>query len=74
MNTRALQTAINKAGGQAPLAALIGTRQSQIWYWLTQSKKGVPAEFVLKIEEQTGVSRHDLRPDIFGAAKQRASA
>ena len=26
----------------------------------------VPAEHVLKVEELTGVSRHDMRPDIFG--------
>lgn len=30
-----------------------------------QSSKRVPAEYVLKIEAATGVSRHDLRPDIY---------
>jgi len=26
----------------------------------------VPANHVLRVEELTGVSRHDMRPDIFG--------
>lgn len=74
MSKRALEKACEKAGGQAPLAALIGTTQSQIWYWLNRAKDGVSAEFVIPIEEKTGISRHELRPDIFGASKQRASA
>ncbi|WP_407146294.1 YdaS family helix-turn-helix protein [Bradyrhizobium sp. ORS 86] len=41
----ALKLACERAGGQAPLAGRIGTTQSQVWYWLTKSKKGVPAEF-----------------------------
>jgi DNA-binding transcriptional regulator YdaS (Cro superfamily) len=47
------------------LADRIGTTQSQVWYWLTRSKKGVPAEFVLSIEKETGVSRAELRPDLW---------
>ncbi len=61
----ALRRACEIAGGQKPLADLIGTTQSQIWYWLEKSKKGVPAEFCLLIEQKTGVSRHELRSDIF---------
>jgi DNA-binding transcriptional regulator YdaS (Cro superfamily) len=49
------------------LADRIGTTQSQVWYWLTRSKRGVPAEFASKIEEATGVPRSDLRPDIWPA-------
>ena len=30
-----------------------------------QNSKRVPAEYVLRIEAATGVSRHDLRPDIY---------
>lgn len=36
----------------------------------------VPAEHVLKVEELTGVSRHDMRPDVFGPhprPRQRAA-
>lgn len=28
----------------------------------------VPAEFVLTVEGMSGISRHDLRPDVFGVA------
>lgn len=55
------------AGGQKPLADRIGTTQSQVWYWLTRSKRGVPAEFVLPIEQATGVPRSELRPDLWPA-------
>jgi len=59
------EQAIHKAGGQVALAEAIGTSQQLVSYWL---KKKVPAEWVVKIEEQTGITRHQLRPDIFGAA------
>lgn len=65
MSTDALKRACELAGGQKPLADRIGTTQSQVWYWLTRSKKGVPAEFVLSIEKETGVSRTELRPDLW---------
>lgn len=66
-STEALKRACDAAGGQKPLADLIGTTQSQVWYWLTRSKRGVPAEFVLPIERETGVSRSELRPDLWPA-------
>jgi DNA-binding transcriptional regulator YdaS (Cro superfamily) len=65
IRTDALKLACERAGGQSRLASLIGTTQGQVWYWLTKSKRGVPAEFVLPIERETGVSRSDLRPDLF---------
>ena len=65
MSSDALKRACEVAGGQKPLADLIGTTQSQVWYWLSRSKKGVPAEFVLSIEKETGVSRTELRPDLW---------
>lgn len=74
MSNEALKRACELAGGQKPLAALIGTTQSQVWYWLARSKKGVPAEFVLPIERATGVSRSDLRPDLYPAAVEEARA
>ena len=60
-----LETAIEKAGGQAALGRAIAVPQPLVWYWLHQAKH-VPAEHCAAIEEATGVSRHDLRPDIFG--------
>lgn len=72
MNTEALSRAIDLAGGQKPLATRIGTTQSQVWYWLNRSKKGVPAEFAERVEEVTGIPRHQLRPDIFPAPEVAA--
>ncbi len=64
----ALQRAIDAAGSQAALSERIGASQQLISYWLKKATRGVPAEYVLVIEGATGVSRHDLRPDIYGAA------
>lgn len=60
-----LKRAIEAAGGQNRLAKRINVTQSQVWYWLARSKKGVPAEHVLDIERETGISRSELRPDIW---------
>lgn len=65
METSALEKAVEVAGGQKALADCIGTTQSQVWYWLERAKRGVPGEFALKIESATGISRHDLRPDLY---------
>lgn len=69
-----LQRAIESAGSQAALSDKIGASQQLISYWLTKSAKGVPAEYVLPIETATGVSRHELRPDIYGPAAHEAAA
>lgn len=73
MANEPLKRACEAAGGQKPLADKIGTSQSQVWYWLEKSKKGVSPEYVLKIEEVTGVSRHELRPDIYPVAAGAAA-
>jgi len=60
----ALQRAVERAGTQARMADLCGVSQTAVWKWL-QSSKRLPAEHVLRVELATGVSRHDLRPDIY---------
>lgn len=60
----ALRAAVEKAGGQSQFARELGTHQPTVWRWLNQSKQ-LPAEFVLTAERLYGVSRHDLRPDIY---------
>lgn len=65
MSTKnALKKAIKIAGGQSALARLIGVQQEHVWYWLHKSGKVSPIQ-VIPIEKATGVSRHDLRPDIY---------
>jgi len=60
----ALKNAIAIAGSQSALARILGTRQSTVSAWLLRGTP-LPAERVLPIEEATGVSRHDLRPDLY---------
>jgi hypothetical protein len=38
--------------------------QPTIWRWLNQSKQ-IPHDHVLQAEKLTGVSRHDLRSDLY---------
>ncbi|MGU3403391.1 YdaS family helix-turn-helix protein [Methylobacterium brachiatum] len=80
-NQRAFARAIAAAKGQAPLARAIGTSQSNVWEWLNRSPRGVPAEWVLRVEAATEVPRHILRPDLYpppsiaaSVEAQRASA
>ena len=60
----ALIDAIAEAGGQNATARLLGVSQPTVHLWL-RDRKPLPAEHVLKIEAATGVSRHDLRPDLY---------
>jgi DNA-binding transcriptional regulator YdaS (Cro superfamily) len=56
----ALKRAIDVAGGQAELARLIGITAQAISQW-----DEVPPLRVLAVERISGVSRHDLRPDLY---------
>lgn len=47
------------------MARLIGISQPSVWKWV-QAGKHLPAEHVRKVEQSTGISKHLLRPDIFG--------
>lgn len=41
-------------------------KQAHIWSWLNRDKGVVPpAEYVIPIELAVGLSRHELRPDIY---------
>ncbi|MAO79608.1 MAG: cytoplasmic chaperone TorD [Nocardioides sp.] len=63
----ALQLALDKAGSQVRLAEICGVSQPTVWGWLKTKKPRLPAEYVLKVEAALGVSRHELRPDIYPA-------
>lgn len=60
----ALKQSVEIAGSQSAYARLCGVSQTAVWKWL-QSGKRLPAEHVLNVENETGVSRHLLRPDIY---------
>lgn len=65
-----LQRAVEIAGGQTALAALLGPpiKQAHVWWWLEKMDGRVPPQHCAAIERATEgkVTRHDLRPDIFG--------
>lgn len=73
-----LKKAVELAGGQVKLASGIRdwhfkngrnvkVRQQHVWKWLNDAKTPMPpAEHCRAIEDITGISRYDLRPDIFG--------
>lgn len=64
VSKKAILRACEAAGGQTALARALGLRsQGSVSTWLRQGR--VPGERVLAIEELTGVSRHDLRPDLY---------
>ena len=56
-----LALAIEKAGGTGALASALGITSQAISQW-----NKVPAERCLAVEKLTGVSRFQLRPDIYG--------
>lgn len=64
----ALKGSVDIVGSQSAFARLCGVSQTAVWKWL-QSGKRLPAEHVLTVEAETGVSRHLLRPDIYPLAE-----
>jgi DNA-binding transcriptional regulator YdaS (Cro superfamily) len=56
-------------GRLTQLAAALGIYPSAILQW-----EKVPAERVPAVADATGLSRHDLRPDIFGPAPKTKRA
>lgn len=60
----ALAQAVRAAGSQSAFARLIGRNQSTVHDWVREGRP-LPGEYVLAIERQTGVSRHELRPDLY---------
>lgn len=61
----ALELAIEAAGGISSLAQKLGMNKQAVWEW-----RRVPPKRAIAVEAATGgvVSRHRLRPDIFGPA------
>jgi len=70
---QAFSEALHRAGSQAALASIVGKRQPAISKRLNGSCRAEPDE-VLVIERKLGVSRHLLRPDIFGEVIAEAAA
>lgn len=56
-------------GERSKIASLLGITPGAVSQW-----RRVPAERVLDVERITGISRHDLRPDIYGPPPTPAPA
>lgn len=55
-----LKQAIHRAGGVTLVASRLNVTPQRLTNWVS---RGVPASHCLRLEELTGVSRKDLRPD-----------
>lgn len=60
---------LSRRGAASELGRQIGVTHSAVLQW---QHSGVPAVRVLDVERLTGISRHDLRPDIFGPSPDAA--
>jgi DNA-binding transcriptional regulator YdaS (Cro superfamily) len=59
-----LKTALKSRGiALGKLATDLGVTAPTISHWVFNNR--VPAERVLAVEAATGISRHDLRPDLY---------
>jgi DNA-binding transcriptional regulator YdaS (Cro superfamily) len=62
-----VDSAIRASGGLAALAKALGISPQAVDKW---RRKGVPAERVLAVEATSGISRHELRPDLYPEASE----
>jgi DNA-binding transcriptional regulator YdaS (Cro superfamily) len=59
----AIQQAAENVGGPSALARACGVSPQAVNKWLM---KQAPSKQCVRIESVSGVSRHELRPDVFG--------
>ncbi|WP_334469937.1 transcriptional regulator [Arsenophonus sp. PmNCSU2021_1] len=61
----ALKKVINVTGTATRLAAALGVSNMTVSQWKNKYKGRVPVDRVLAIYELTGITPHELRPDIY---------
>lgn len=59
----AIKRAVHKAGNQSKLARICGVTPQAVQQWVAANR--VPAGKAIAIEKATGISRCDLRPDLY---------
>jgi len=62
MKQHPVEIAAESVGSQNKLASMVGVTAQAISKW---RRSKIPAERVLDVERASGVSRHDLRPDLY---------
>lgn len=65
-----IETVIERLGGPAKGAEVLAVSPAVIGMW--KLRRRIPADKVLAVENATGISRHELRPDIFGKSESAA--
>ncbi len=58
-----ISSLFRQAGGVALVARQIGAPLGTVSAWVTRGR--IPAERVLEVERITGISRHELRSDLY---------
>jgi len=72
MNIAAIRRAIECLDSQAAFAKAVGVHPTFVSQWVT-GRRPVPPRYCIPIEiaVRGAVTRHDLRPDIFGPAPSK---
>ena len=60
MKSEVIDKAVRAAGGPTALANALGIKMESIYSWTR-----IPAERVFGVEAATGISREELRPDLY---------
>jgi DNA-binding transcriptional regulator YdaS (Cro superfamily) len=60
---KAYKEAVAAVGSISELARQLKTSRQVVQHW---KRNGIPPEWVLSVEKVTGVSRYELREDIYG--------
>lgn len=60
-----LDKAINAAGGKCRLAEALEIKPSSLSRWIHRYQGRVPAGRLIQIYQLTGVTPHELRPDLY---------
>lgn len=70
--SNSIERAVKASGGQRALARALGIYPQAVNKWVKANR--VPAERVLVLEALTGVSKEDLRPDLYPSTKKPLTA
>ena len=62
---KGLTKAIDIAGNASKLAQMLGIKPMSVSRWKTRYNGNVPPNRVRAIYEKTGVTPHELRPDLY---------
>ncbi|EMH0680400.1 YdaS family helix-turn-helix protein [Klebsiella aerogenes] len=76
MNIETLQRAIDAVGSTKKFSQALGISEQAVGRWKNKYKGRVPASRVLSVFQATGVTPHELRPDLYprqndGITKQK---